>query len=210
MRLFAKIKNAVQEKRLVKTILKKIYPYLKGFFLIFFDRAKEIKIFTPKERVIDKSDLPLAEKILNSYKSMKLDQDQNQNSILYRPSSLWQQHLDNDFKFIKEAVKKDDLEKFLYFLQNFGDWNNYLGIENQNLIKDYSKNVFLKKFLKNEIFFGQLELWNYFNKKNLDYKKLNMPRFGNQNGAYIEGNFVVIGSFFNEIYSQIINKYMNK
>ena len=45
------------------------------------------------------------------------------------------------------------------------------------------------------IFFGQLELWNYFNKKNLDYKKLNMPRFGNQNGAYIEGNFVVIGSF---------------
>ena len=208
MRLFAKIKNAVQEKRLVKTILKKIYPYLKGFFLIFFDRAKEIKIFTPKERVIDKSDLPLAEKILNSYKSMKLDQDQNQNSILYRPSSLWQQHLDNDFKFIKEAVKKDDLEKFLYFLQNFGDWNNYLGIENQNLIKDYSKNVFLKKFLKNEIFFGQLELWNYFNKKNLDYKKLNMPRFGNQNGAYIEGNFVVIGSFFNEIYSQIINKYI--
>ena len=134
MRLFAKIKNAVQEKRLVKTILKKIYPYLKGFFLIFFDRAKEIKIFTPKERVIDKSDLPLAEKILNSYKSMKLDQ--NQNSILYRPSSLWQQHLDNDFKFIKEAVKKDDLEKFLYFLQNFGDWNNYLGIENKKLIKE--------------------------------------------------------------------------
>ena len=36
-----------------------------------------------------------------------------------------------------------------------------------------------------------------------------MPRFGNQNGAYLGENFVVIGSFFNEIYSQIINKYLN-
>jgi len=206
MSLFAKINNVVKEKRLVKTILKKLFPYIKGFFLIFLNRNNSIKIFTPKERVVDKSDLPLAEKILNSYKSMKLDQKLD----LYKPSSLWQQHLDNDFKFMNEAVKKDDLEKFLYFLQNFGDWNNYLGIENQNLIKRYSKNIFLKKYLRDEIFFGQLQLWNYFNKKHLDYNKLNMPRFGNQNGAYIEDNFVVIGSFFNEIYSQIINKYITK
>ena len=144
MRLFAKINNVVKEKRLVKTILKKLFPYIKGFFLIFLNRNNTIKIFTPKERVVDKSDLPLAEKILNSYKSMKLDQKLD----LYKPSSLWQQHLDNDFKFMNEAVKKDDLEKFLYFLQNFGDWNNYLGIENQNLIKRYSKNIFLKKYLR--------------------------------------------------------------
>ena len=64
---------------------------------------------------------------------MKLDQSQK--SDLYKPSSLWQKHLDVDFKFLNEAVKNNDQEKFLYFLQNFGDWDNYLGIENQNLIK---------------------------------------------------------------------------
>ncbi len=207
MVLFTKIKNAIREKRLAKTILRKFIPYLKGFFLIFFDKSINIKIFTPKERVVDKSDLPLAEKIFNFYKSMK--SDQSLKSDLYKPSSLWQKHLDVDFKFLNEAVKNNDQEKFLYFLQNFGDWDNYLGIENQNLIKSYSKNILLKKFLKNEIFFGQLQLWNYFNKNNLDHKRLNMPRFGNQNGAYLGENFVVIGSFFNEIYSQIINKYLD-
>ena len=49
MRLFAKIKNAVQEKRLVKTILKKIYPYLKGFFLI---ELKKLKSLPPKKELL--------------------------------------------------------------------------------------------------------------------------------------------------------------
>ena len=35
MSLFTKIKNAIREQRLVKTILRKLIPYLKGFFLIF-------------------------------------------------------------------------------------------------------------------------------------------------------------------------------
>ena len=37
-----------------------------------------------------------------------------------------------------------------------------------------------------------------------------MPRFGNQNGALIDKNFVVIGSFFNDIYSKIIAKYLDE
>ena len=66
MSLFTKIKNAIREQRLVKTILRKLIPYLKGFFLIFFDKPDNLKIFIPKKRVVDKSDLPLAEKFLIS------------------------------------------------------------------------------------------------------------------------------------------------
>ena len=36
-----------------------------------------------------------------------------------------------------------------------------------------------------------------------------MPRYGNLNGAYIEDNFIVTGSFFNEIYSQMVKKYLD-
>ena len=63
-------------------------------------------------------------------KSQQLNED-----ALYRPSSLWQKHIDFDFKYLNESLKENDLKKFLFFLQNFGNWRNYLGIENQNFIK---------------------------------------------------------------------------
>ena len=61
---------------------------------------------------------------------------------------MWQNHIDKDFSFLKESYEKDDLEKFLFFLQNFGNWDRYLGIESQTLIKKYSNNFLLKRFLK--------------------------------------------------------------
>ena len=76
--------------------------------------------------------------------------------MLYKPASLWQKHIDNDFHFLIESFKNNDVEKFLYFLQNFGNWEKYLGIENQDLIKKYN-NIFLKNFLQ-KIFGGQLKL----------------------------------------------------
>ena len=49
-------------------------------------------------------------------------------------------------------------------------------------------------FLAKEIFGGQLELWKFFN-RDLEVKHFKMPMHGNQIGAFIEDNFVVIGSF---------------
>ena len=205
--LFNKIKRSIGEKRFFKTIKKKLYPYFIGFILFLTFKKNNIKIFTPKNNPIDKADLPLAERIFKSYKQMKLDQVKV--SSVYKPSSLWQTHIDKDFSFLKESFEKNDIEKFLFFLQNFGNWENYLGIENQVLVKKYSKNIFLRKFLSNKIFGGQLKLWNFFNKQNTNLGVLNMPQYGNQNGAFINENFVVPGSFFNQIYSQIIKKYIN-
>ena len=205
--LLNKIKKVIIEKRLYKTIKKKLYPYFKGFFLTIIFKKNVIKIFIPKKDVVDRKDLSLAEKIFKSYKAMKYDQKNV--SSLYKPSSLWQNHIDQDFIFLKNSYENNDIEKFLFFLQNFGNWNNYLGIENQDLMKKYSKNIFLKKFLSEEIFNGQLKIWEYFNKEKIELKNLNMPRYGNLNGAYIEDNFIVTGSFFNEIYSQMVKKYLD-
>ena len=135
--------------------------------------------------------------------------DQKNISEKYKPSSLWQNHIDKDYFFLGESYRNNNIQNFLYFLQNFGNWDNYLGIENQNLIKKFSKNIFLKKYLLQEMFNGQLKLWKYFNNGSENFQNLNMPKFGNQNGAHINNNFVVIGSFFNEIYSSICKKYLD-
>ena len=57
--------------------------------------------------------------------------------------------------------------KQMFFLSNFGNWKDYLGIENNALVKEYSKNFFLRKYLLYVVFGKQLELWKRFN----NYKK---------------------------------------
>ena len=134
--------------------------------------------------------------------------EQIDKSDLYKPSSLWQSHIDKDFDFLIDSYKSNDEEKFLYFLQNFGNWNKYLGVETQDIIKKYNSNILLKNYLSEEIFGGYLELWKYFN-KDVDLRELDMPRFGNQIGGLIENNFVVMGSFFNQIYATNLLNYLD-
>ncbi len=205
--LFAKIKIALLEKRFAKTVKKKLYPYFRGLLCFFSFKKIPVKIYISKNQKIDKKDLPLAERIFKSYRLMK--SEQNNKSTLYKPSSLWQSQINESYSFLLESFEKNDIEKFLYFLQNFGIWDKYLGVENQNLIKKYNKNLFLKKFLTDEVFGGQLDLWRSFNKKR-DLNDLDFPRHGNQIGAFVENKFLVIGSCSNQMYAEILQHYLNK
>ena len=201
-----KILTQIISKNIFLMIKKKIYPYYKGLFLYLFFKNSNIQIHIPKYNVVDEKDLDLANRIFSSFKKMK--SQQSEVDSIYKPSSLWQKLIDQDFKYLNECLKENNLKNFLFFLQNFGNWDNYLGIENQLIIKKYSKNIFLKKYLKENVFNGQKLIWEYFN-NDKDISSLNMPRFGNQNGALIDKNFVVIGSFFNHIYSKIIINYLD-
>ena len=136
--------------------------------------------------------------------------DQKKTSGLFKPSAMWQLLIDRDYKILKESVETNDLNKFMFFLSNFGNWKDYLAIENNVLIKKYSKNFFLRKYLLNVVFGKQLELWKYFNNYKKDTSALNAPIHGNQIGAYIDNNFVVIGSFFNEIIASMLNNLICK
>ena len=200
-----KLLKLINEKKLFRTIIKKLYPYLKGFLIFIFFKKNKFLIISPKKNEFKEGDIDLSKRIFEFYRKMKLDQ-KNVNSF-YKPSALWQNHIDNDFKYLKESYENNNVKDFSFFLQNFGNWENYLGIESQHLIKKYNSNIFLNRFLSNEIFYGQKELWEFFN-KNSNLKEVSMPRFGNQNGAFLDKNFFVIGSFFNHIYADILSKYL--
>ena len=92
MSFFLKVRKVISEKRLLKTIKKKFFPYLKGFLLFFKPNNKIIKIYISKENKIDKKDLQL--KVFKSY-TTKIDQEK---SFLYKPA-LWQSHIDNDLVY---------------------------------------------------------------------------------------------------------------
>lgn len=205
--IFLKLKILIKEKRFFSTLKKKIYPYLVGFFLIFSFKKSEFKLHLTKNKNIDKKDLPLAERIFKSYKKMKLDEENV--SANYKPSSLWQTQIEKSYSFLLDSREKNDLEKFLYFLQNFGNWDKYLGVENQLFLKKYANNFLLRNFLLKEIFKGQFDLWKLFNKTQ-DLGEIGMPDYGNQIGAIIENNFITMGSFNLHIHAENISNYLNK
>ena len=132
---------ALKEKRFLKTIYNKLLPYIKGLYLFLNFKKTNIKLVIPNFNAIDKKDYQLAERIFKSYQKMK--EDQVNIDSLYKPSSLWQEHIDKDFEYLVKSYKEKNIDNFLYFLQNFGNWESYLGIENQTFIKKYNKNIFL-------------------------------------------------------------------
>ena len=164
-KIFNKIIYAVNKRIFFKLVIDKLYPYYKGLVSIFLLKENKVKIITPKKNIVEKGDLDLAKRIFESYKAMKSHQKNVHK--LYKPSSMWQNYIDKDFAFMKKSLEENNIDDFLFFLQNFGNWNSYLGIENQLLIKKYAKNPLLKKFLSNEIFYGQKKVWDYFNQKNI-------------------------------------------
>jgi len=202
--------NTIYRKRLTKAIVEKLHTYLVGFWLCISFRKDKVKISIPKKNLFDEKDLDLSKKIFEFYKRMKIDQLQVNSA--YNPSSMWQDHIDIDYKYLKDAYETNNLKNFSYFLQNFGNWENYLGIENQTFIKNYSKNIFSKKFLTNRIVYDQKKLWEYFNQNNQELSELDMPRYGNQCGILIDHNIFNpgLGGFFTNVYSEIINKYLKK
>ena len=209
MSLKKKLLIAYKNKTLIKKIKEKIKPYYKGLIYKFISKSSDnIKIHAPKLIQTNDKDLDITARIFKSYKKMK--DDELKASNLFRPSKMWQDHINKDYKILNESLQKNDLSKFSFFLSNFGNWENFLGIENNVLVKKFEKNYFLKEYLINVLFGKQLKLWKYFNNEKKNISNLNLPTHGNQVGAYIDKNFVVVGSFFSEIYGSFLDNLINK
>ena len=193
---------------MIKKIIVYINAYVAGIFKLLFKEKNfvEIIIKDPKKIEPSHSEKVFYERLFIFYRNMKIKEINNPEII--KPSSLWQNHINNDYKFLIDSFKENNLENFSFFLNNFGNWNNYLGIEHNTLLKRYSKNFILKSYLKNEIFLKHYKIWKDFGYEKKDLNKISTPEFGNQLGAYIDGNFVTIGSFFNQIISKILLEHI--
>jgi len=101
-------------------------------------------------------------------------------------------------------LRRDDVDTFHYFLANFGTWDRYIGIEATTLLKTYAASPFRRGYLKNVLFGRQLATWKWLYGGRKPVAALSYPLHGNQAGAYIEGSFVGLGSFSNEVYGALL------
>jgi hypothetical protein len=204
--IISKIKKAHKAGRLIPALKSRINLYAQGFKYIIHDPASDnVVLHSPDylEPSKDKSEIEVVERIFQSFKKMK--NDQQKVSELYLPSSLWQQHIDVNYSYFTDALQSNDIDKFHFFLSNFGSWKQNHGIESNMLIRDNMKTLIGRRYLKNVIFYKNLKNWQWFYNSRKPVSCLTYPTHGNQSGAYIEDTFVGVGSFFNEIYGSILN-----
>ncbi|MFH1879112.1 MAG: putative sugar O-methyltransferase [Candidatus Omnitrophota bacterium] len=202
MEKIEKVKKLWKEGKLFNVVYNRYKPLAKGLKYIFHEPSmKKIVIHCPKycEVPKDKKEMELVERIYNSFKAMKSVQEKV--SKKYLPSALWQEQLNKSYS----SLLSNDLSKFHFFLCNFGTWKTYHGIESTTLIHSNSKNPIRKLYLKNDVFFRSLKIWQWFYNNRKPLKRLSYPTYGNQAGAYIDNTFVGVGSFFNEIYGSILS-----
>ena len=199
-------KKAYREGRLIPALKSRISPYLKSLKYVVYDPASnDVVLHSPDytKPSKDKSEIEVVKRIFQSFRKMK--EDQQKVSDLYLPSSLWQQQIDVSYSYFTDALQSNDLEKFHFFLSNFGSWKQYLGVESNILIRNNMKTLIGRRYLKNEIFYKNFKNWQWIYNSRKPVSSLTYPTHGNQSGAYIDKTFVGTGSFGNEFYGSILS-----
>ena len=209
MSIIKKAHKACIEGRLASTVYSRMKPFLYGLKHIVYDPAsKQIRLHCPDyvEPATSNKEKEIVERIFESFSKMK--EDQKEATDVYLPSSQWQRHLDNDYSNLTVGLKTKNLDKFHFFLSNFGTWKTYHGVESTTLIRDNMKSLIRRRYLKNVIFYQQLKTWQWFYNNRKQLSCLTYPTYGNQAGAFIDNEFVGVGSFFNEIYGSTLSNLM--
>ncbi|MDB3989811.1 putative sugar O-methyltransferase [Pseudomonadales bacterium] len=195
-----------RDGRLIPALKSRINSYLTSLKYVVSDPASNnVVLHAPDytEPSKDKSEIEVVKRIFQSFKKMK--EDQQKASDLYLPSSLWQQHIEDCFSYFTDALQHNDLDKFHFFLSNFGSWKQNLGIESNTQIRDKMKTLIGRRYLKNEIFYKNFKNWQWVYNSRKPVSSLTYPTHGNQTGAYIDKTFVGVGSFGNEFYGSILS-----
>ena len=206
MSIVKKVHKAYQENRLLSAIDSHSKLFLYGLKYSIYDPAsKQVTLHCPDYVEPSKSnkEVEIVKRIFESFVRMK--EDQKHVSDLYLPSPQWQRHLENDYSSLSVGQKTKDLDQFHFFLANFGTWKTYHGVESTTVIRDNMKSLIRRRYMKNLMFFQKLQDWKWIYNDRKPISCLSYPTHGNQAGAYIDNNFVGVGSFFNEIYGSILS-----
>jgi hypothetical protein len=197
-------KQAHAEGRLAYSLKNRLDPYFKGALYSFsLTNQHSIEISCPplQSPSSDKEEVELVRRIFTAYKKAKSAQNKPEYAP-FLPSKLWIRQIEKSYDYFQQAINEDSVDKFHYFLNNFGTWPKYHGVESNVLLHRNNKPI-LQNYLKMEIFKKGLDFWKWMSgEQNLAL--LSYPRHGNQAGALIDGHFVGAGSFGNQVYGKML------
>jgi len=168
------------------------------------DRDLNIQILFPSKVQPSDSDRKIVERIFLAYRLAKDDQ-KNQDDV-YKPSDLW-----SGLHRLSYPISADTtIEDFHSFLSNFGSQRTYTGINWSTTVFEYTKTPKTRRYFENMVIGQKIRWWLHFESRSRDLSCLSQPRYGNQCGAMVNGNFITYESILNDYYASMICKTLGK
>lgn len=161
-----------------------------------------IVIWSPESVAPNHSERPLVERIFAAYRRAKTDQGRE--DPVFLPADLWQKLFERSYADLISAGKTGQLDRFHFFLSNFGSLSGYTGINHSHLVREHSRTASGRRSFERRIMAPMIDWWLKYEGVARDLSELSAPRHGNQCGAIIENRFVGVDAILNEFYARTI------
>ena len=162
----------------------------------------DIQLCVPSHVLPDTSERPLVERIFSAYRQAKLDQLKRDSVFL--PSAGWKNVLDSAYVYLLEGFENNDIERFHYFLANFGAWEQPTGIGESWSFRKLDASDRKREHFEQRTMAQLVQWWETFESNGRSLSELTMPRFGNQGGVLINGHLILPNSVFSEFYGRLL------
>jgi putative sugar O-methyltransferase len=167
----------------------------------------DIKLCASSHVSPDASERPVVERIFAAYRQAKLDQAKQ--DPIFLPSGGWKNVLDSAYAYLTEGFENNDIDRFHYFLANFGAWEQPTGIGESWVFSKLMASERKRKHFEQHKMAQLIHWWETFESNGRSLSELTMPRFGNQGGALVDGHLILPESIFSEINGRLLAGFVD-
>jgi hypothetical protein len=168
----------------------------------------DIKLCVSDEVDPNPSERPLVERIFAAFRLAKLEQAK-QDSI-FLPSGGWKNVLHYAYAYLTEGYEHNDIDRFHYFLANFGAWEEPTGIGESSVFSRLKKSNRKRKYFEQYKMSHLIQWWQTFESNGRSLSELTMPCHGNQGGVLVDGHMILPESVFSEINSRLLAGFVEQ
>ena len=161
-----------------------------------------IQLVVPDLVAPDPAQRALVERIFAAYSRAK--RDQASHDPVFLPWGGWQNVIDGAYSSLMTAWESNDIERFHFFLANFGAWHEATGITESHKLQTYRADKQRRLHFEQRVMADLISWWQLFESQGRDLSALSIPGFGNQCGALVDGHFVSTDSVASDIDARLL------
>lgn len=164
---------------------------------------REIKLCVNEYQTPDPAERPVVERIFAAYQRAKSDEAKQ--DPMFLPGGGWKNVTDSAFSYLIEGYQNNDLDRFHFFLANFGAWETPTGIGESWIFSKLRDSPQKKKHFEQHTMAQLIQWWETFESQGRDLSALVIPSFGNQGGALVDGHLILPNSVFSDCYARLLS-----
>ncbi len=162
----------------------------------------DIKLCVYDQVEPDAGERPLIERIFAAYRQAK--QDQTKQDAMFLPGGGWKNVTESVYAPLVEGFQNDDIERFHFFLANFGAWDRPTGIGESWIFSKLQASGRKTRHFEQHTMAQLIQWWETFESNGRSLAELTMPRFGNQGGAMVNDHLILPFSVYSEFYARLL------